>query len=74
MEEIVKALILASCQSQVDLMRSHISGLIVNKKAAELIASVGGTPPVDPATYDRLISSAQSDLDAALSIQSAMGA
>ena len=69
----IASLLLNSCQSQVDLYSTLVSGLKVNKSASEIIVALGGVPPVDPATYDRLISSAQAELSEAVAVKQSRG-
>lgn len=69
----ITGLLLNSCQSQVDLYSTLVSGLKVNKSASEVILALGGVPPVDPATYDRLIYSAQAELNEAIAVKQSRG-
>lgn len=69
----ITSLLLNSCQSQVDLYSTLVSGLKVNKSASEIIVTLGGVPPVDPATYDRLITSAQAELNEAIAVKQSRG-
>ena len=69
----ITSLLLNSCQSQVDLYSTLVSGLKVNKSASEVIVALGGVPPVDPATYDRLIAAAQADLSDAIAVKQSRG-
>lgn len=69
----ITALLLNSCQSQVDLYSTLVSGLKVNRSASEVIVALGGIPPVDPATYDRLIAAAQAELDESIAVKQSRG-
>lgn len=73
MDEVLRSLIANSCQSQVDLYSTLVSGLQVNRDVMRMILAIGGTPPVDPGTMDRLISAAITQRDEAIAVKSAMG-